>query len=98
MDQKKKEPNSTAATPAAESGKEINEKAVKMSEEDLAPKGWIKPNRDILENAAKREAKSDDVGDALRIVFGTSGEYPDGTKWERDATEEEAEQYNEWMQ
>lgn len=26
----------------------------------------------------------------------TSGQYPDGTSWERDATEEEAAEYESW--
>lgn len=32
----------------------------------------------------------------IKIVWGTSGEYPDGAKWERDATTEEEAEYNSW--
>lgn len=47
---------------------------------------------------AEREAKqkAEENTQQFRIVFGTSGEYPDGTKWERDATPEETEEYNNW--
>ena len=37
-----------------------------------------------------------DEANTIKIVFGTSGEYPDGTKWERDATPEEAAKYDEY--
>lgn len=40
--------------------------------------------------------KEIDESNAIKIVFGTSGEYPDGTKWERDATPEEKAQYDSW--
>ena len=40
--------------------------------------------------------KEIDENNAIKIVFGTSGEYPDGTKWERDATPEEKAQYDSW--
>lgn len=32
----------------------------------------------------------------IKIAWMVSGEYPDGTKWEREATEEEKEEYNLW--
>lgn len=34
----------------------------------------------------------------IKLVFGTHGEYPDGTKWERDATPEEEEEYKSWCE
>ena len=37
-----------------------------------------------------------DEKNTIKIVFGTSGQYPDGTSWERDATEEEAAEYESW--
>lgn len=37
-----------------------------------------------------------DEANTIKLVFGTSGEYPDGTKWERDATPEEAAEYESW--
>ena len=80
---------------AEETQRELNKMAVELSGADITPKDWIKPNREVLENATKREAQGDPAssGDTIKIVFGTSGEYPDGTKWERDATPEEAEKY-----
>ena len=85
---------------AEETQRELNKMAVELSGTDITPKGWIKPNREVLENATKREAQGDPAssGDAIKIVFGTSGEYPDGTKWERDATPEEAEEYKSWSE
>lgn len=69
-----------------------------ISEEEISPKRWIRPNREVLENAIKREAESDPASpkNAVKIIWATSGEYPDGTKWERDATSEEAEKYDSW--
>ena len=37
-----------------------------------------------------------DEKNTIKIVFGTSGQYPDGASWERDATEEEATEYESW--
>lgn len=37
-----------------------------------------------------------DEKNTIKIVFGTSGQYPDGTSWERDATEEEIAKYESW--
>ena len=42
---------------------------------------------------AKKQAEAE--ADTIRIVFGTEGEYPDGTKWSRDATPEEQAEYEE---
>ena len=85
---------------AEETQRELNKMAVELSGADITPKGWIKPNREVLEHATKREAQGDPAssGDGVKIVFGTSGECPDGTKWERDATPEEAEQYKSWSE
>ena len=46
---------------------------------------------------AKKEAEANEAN-TFRIVFGTSGEYPDGTKWERDATPEEEAEYKSYME
>jgi len=43
------------------------------------------------------EDEEKDGDNTLRIVFGTSGTYPDGTPWDRDATPEEAAEYDSWM-
>lgn len=32
----------------------------------------------------------------LKIVWGTSGKYPDGTSWEKEATPEEIAEYENW--
>lgn len=46
---------------------------------------------------AKKEAEREaaEKAQTIRIVFGTSGTYPDGTSWERDATPEEQKLYEE---
>ncbi len=45
-----------------------------------------------------KEEKEADDDKTLTIVFKTSGEYPDGTSWEREPTPEEAADYESWMQ
>ena len=45
---------------------------------------------------AKREVEA--KADTIRLVFATEGTYPDGTKWERDATPEEQAEYESWAQ
>ncbi len=45
---------------------------------------------------AKKQAEAE--ADTVRIVFTTEGEYPDGTKWSRDATPEEQAEYEEMCQ
>lgn len=105
MDKRRKDPlqlmeeaSKAINAQAEETQRELNKMAVELSGNDITPKGWIRPNREVLENATKREAQGDPASsdNTLRIVFGTSGEYPDGTKWERDATPEEAEEYENW--
>jgi hypothetical protein len=105
MDKRRKDPLQLAEeaskainTQAEETQRELNKMAVELSGEDITPNDWIRPNREVLENATKREAQGDPASsdNTLRIVFGTSGEYPDGTKWERDATPEETEEYENW--
>lgn len=34
----------------------------------------------------------------IKIVFGTSGEYPDGSKWDREATPDEEAEYKSWCE
>lgn len=60
-------------------------------------RGKLRANMELLEQSIKRESK-ENSGDELRIVFATQGEYPDGTKWERDATPTEAEVYKGYME
>lgn len=105
MDKRRKDPLQLAEeaskiinAQAEETQRELNKMAVELSGADITPKSWIKPNREVLENATKREAQGDPASSdkTIKIVFGTSGEYPDGTKWERDATPEEAEEYESW--
>ena len=48
------------------------------------------------EDASRAMKKQADEKNTIKIVFGTSGQYPDGTSWERDATEEEAAKYDSW--
>ena len=48
------------------------------------------------EEASRAMKKQADEKNTIKIVFGTSGQYPDGTSWERDATEEEAAKYDSW--
>lgn len=70
----------------------------KTDTESTKAKGWITPKRDILEQATKKEARETTDENTLRLVFGTSGEYPDGTKWERDATPDEEAEYKSYME
>ena len=64
-----------------------------LSASNTARGDWLKPDIDLLENSIKREALARSNGNAFRIVFGTSGKYPDGTSWERGATQEEISEY-----
>lgn len=51
------------------------------------------------EMAAPEPCKEDEEPEnAFRILWGTSGEYPDGTKWTREATPEEIEKYKSWCE
>lgn len=45
-----------------------------------------------------KEESTETRPEDVKIVWGTSGEYPDGTKWERDATPEEETKYNSWAE
>lgn len=76
---------------------ELNKIAMDLPEEDIALNGCcLRPNRAILEHAIKREAlrnSANNTDDAFKFVFEVSGEYPDGTKWERAATAEEVDAY-----
>lgn len=63
------------------------------------PVKLIKKNEDLLEKALVRETEQSQSAtddNTIKIVFATSGEYPDGTSWERDATEEEEAEYKSW--
>lgn len=105
MDKRRKDPLQLAEeaskvinAQAEEAQRELNKMAVELSGVDITPKSWIHPNREVLEKATKRETQGDPASsdNTIRIVFGTSGEYPDGTRWERDATPDEAEKYESW--
>lgn len=60
-------------------------------------RGILKADKGILEQAVKREAKETTDANTWTLAFATTGEYPDGTKWERPATPEEEETYKGYM-
>lgn len=71
--------------------------------ETIKPMSWARKSEiaeraETLEAVAEAKKKAEEEqGDAtFKLVFGTSGEYPDGTKWERDATPEEQAKYEEY--
>jgi len=86
------------------------DEATKAMEADISPfwdnpEGYRKKSRNsvraggsLLTGKAPEPYKEEntDEQNTIRLVFGTSGEYPDGTRWERDATPEEAEKYESW--
>lgn len=59
-------------------------------------KSEIAQKADTLEARAEAKKEAEAQADTIKIVFGTSGTYPDGTSWERDATEEEQAEYESW--
>lgn len=66
---------------------------------DITPCRFIKRSEialraDAAEARAEAKAEAENDAHTFRIVFGTSGTYPDGTKWERDATPEEQAEYD----
>lgn len=64
------------------------------------PVKLIPKNERLLENALIKETKQQSQANTdkqIKIVLATSGEYPDGTKWEREATEEEKAEFNSWL-
>lgn len=44
------------------------------------------------------EDQEKDNSHVIRIAFTAQGEYPDGTKWERDATPEEEAELMSWAE
>lgn len=52
----------------------------------------------ITQKPEEYKEESTERPEDIKIVWGTSGEYPDGTKWERDATPEEEEKYSSWAE
>ena len=52
------EANKVINAQAEETQRELNKRAVELSGVDITPKSWIKPNREVLENATKREVKN----------------------------------------
>lgn len=64
------------------------------------PVKLILKNEGLLENALIKETEQQrqaNTDKQIKIVLATSGEYPDGTKWEREATEEEKAEFNSWL-
>ena len=61
-------------------------------------RGKLRANMELLEQSIKNEAREATDDNSIRILFGTHGEYPDGTKWERDATPTEEEVYKGYME
>lgn len=59
-------------------------------------KSEIAQKAETAEARAEAKREAEEKTQVFKLVFGTSGEYPDGTKWERDATPEEAEKYDSW--
>lgn len=59
-------------------------------------KSEIAQKADTLEARAEAKKEAAAQADTIKIVFNTSGTYPDGTGWERDATEEEQAEYESW--
>ena len=45
-----------------------------------------------------KEEEENDNSHVIRIAFTAQGEYPDGTKWERDATPEEEAELISWAE
>lgn len=74
-----------------------------MKDRDTMPCSYLRKSK-IAQRAETAEARAEakkeaEAGaDTIRIVFGTEGTYPDGTKWERDATEEERAEYEQMCQ
>lgn len=53
-------------------------------------------NKALLNAKVNFELKEIDEDRAIKLVFATVGEYPDGTKWERSATPEEIGKFKKW--
>lgn len=62
-----------------------------VADKEKEPKERIRANESLLTGGLKApepyKDEETDKNNTIKIVFGTSGEYPDGTKWERGATE-----------
>lgn len=56
-------------------------------------KSEIAKRAEAAEARAEAKAEAENGADTIKIIFGTSGTYPDGTSWERDATPEEQALY-----
>lgn len=64
----------------------------------ILKKSEIAQKADTAEARAEAKREAEAKGDTIRLVFDTEGTYPDGTKWERDATPEEQAEYESWAQ
>ena len=60
--------------------------------------GLLKADKGILEQSVKREAKETTDANTIYIGYKITGEYPDGTPWEREATPEEQAELEAWSQ
>lgn len=65
-----------------------------IGKSDIAKKAEFAEARAEARKEAKRQAEENTQ--EFRLVFGTSGKYPDGTSWERDATPEEQALYESY--
>lgn len=64
----------------------------------ILKKSEIAQKADTVEARAEAKREAEAKADTIRLVFATEGTYPDGTKWERDATPEEQAEYESWAQ
>lgn len=88
------------STPIAERIKaDLMKKITTATPESLqGMRGLLRADMDLLEQSIKREARETTDENSLTIAFAVTGEYPDGTKWERPATPEEEETYRGYME
>lgn len=59
-------------------------------------KSEIAQRADTLEARAEAKKEAEAQAETIKIVWATSGQYPDGTSWERDATPEEQAEFNNY--
>lgn len=73
------------------------------AQQDIKPVSFLKKSEiakraETAEARAEAKKEADEKASVIRIVFGVSGQFPDGTRWERDATPEEENKYHEWIE
>ena len=59
-------------------------------------KSEIAQRADTLEARAEAKKEAEAQVETIKIVWATSGQYPDGTSWERDATPEEQAEFDNY--